>query len=974
MSTSTTEDGLQEQPVVPRRPRPMMPTIPRRPRPKTADSGSDGSLSSSLPTTPFSEQVPDHELSSSELSSTADDAHPQAQYATSLPVAIPSIPRRPHSPSVNLRRPRDLYETQQQVAEIEMDISRTLAENEKNFGETTTESNEPDRPGIYDGMEHIVGLLERNSEEREVSESYSEAELSESEPSDSSANAGSYFGGIRSPQAQNPRGSQVLERPQATTSPTPRIPDRPRSTHSTPSTEAEEQSKTDLPMPSIPHRPASTPKIPNRPTSPKVPERPGSAKSSYEPKILDRPTEQATIPQRPSSRPTRQHANVHVHVSPNALVIDPSSEGEPGQIHTIPTFARDTDSDLWTQVSSDNPEANTVFDIAAHMADEELHHPAELGDKFRRTVLTRPNPLTGLLEPTATPADTSPVFARDVEGLVSPTESVGQRDVLESLIHNYMEEGTPVLEEPNTLEAVSEKGYGPVMTDKSDGDDRAAPEPVTEEATVSVDETGTEGEESPTDGGPAYSAGLPNEAAVAVEEGLAVADTPKDEKAEKPTTEEVMPNADEASLAQEATLGGDTASKVTEPSLTAEPSVAEPVIASLGESAQPELPQRPSRPQVPRRPKPALSLSRTESAATTPTHEPSGFSPKHSPAVTPPLENVPSKSLGESSTGPRVTKPKPPPPARPNKLSGIRAAFAKDLESRFGKAGPMPFMMPRPAKPAQVSSAAEPEDAQMTEDRPAPALDSKPTRPAPAKETKLDDVRKGRARGPRGRKLPAPTELPGGWGFSSVVTVWELWNPEPELLSTGAQKDSILPGSEKVGEPATVVQEEETTLGMPQDVVNKPDVTSMEASEEPSVIIFEDGGSSGKNAAETVDESELAKEEAAQERTSTVKLEHELSPLVDEVPTNLPLEGSTEDNDHDAEDVTIQNDDETEVRPSSIKEPSEPEPISNPGPMGRAVDEGLETRGATGVIQEGSCKEVTGDAIVSMLDESLDGE
>ncbi|KAK9493818.1 hypothetical protein V1508DRAFT_403424 [Lipomyces doorenjongii] len=716
-----------------------------------------------------------------------------------------------------------------------------------------------------------------------------------------------------------------------------------------------------MPVPSIPDRPASTPKIPNRPTSPKVPERPGSAKSSYEPNNLDRPNEQATtpeIPQRPSSRPTRQHANVHVHVSANALAIDPSSEGEPGQIHTIPTFAPDADADMWTQVSTDNPEPNTVFDIAAHMADEELRHPAELADKFRRTVLTRPNPLTGLLEPTATPADTSPLSARDVEGLVSPTESVGQRDVLESLIHSYMEEGTPVLEEPNALEAVREKGDRPTEKIRSDSDDRAAPESVTEEATVSVDETSTEAEESPTDGH-AYSAELPNEAAVAVEEGPAVADTPKDEKAEKPITEEVMADAEEASLVKAATLG-ETVATATEPSLPAEPSVAEPVIASLGEPAQPELPRRPSRPQVPRRPKPALS--------------PTGSAPKHSPAVTPPLETAPSKSLGASSAGPPVAKPKPPPPARPNKLSGIRAAFAKDLESRFGKAGPMPFMMPRPAKPAQVSPAAEPEDAQMTVDRAAPALDSKSTPPAPEKGTKLDDVRKGRARGPRGRKLPAPTELPGGWGFSSVVTVWELWNPEPELLSTAAQKDSILPSSEKVYEPATVVQEDETTLGMPPDVVNKPDATSVEASEEPSVIIFEDRESSGKNASETVDETELAKEEATQEQTSTVKLERESSPLVDEKPTNLPLEDSTEDNDHEAEDVTMQYDDEKELSPSSIKEPSEPEPISNQVSMGRAVDDGLETRGATGVIQEASCKEATGDAIDSVLDESLDGE
>ncbi|KAK9313170.1 hypothetical protein V1522DRAFT_355269 [Lipomyces starkeyi] len=734
-------------------------------------------------------------------------------------------------------------------------------------------------------------------------------------------------------------------------------------------------------MPSIPHRPASTPKVLNRPTSPKVPERPGSAKSSYEPKVLDRPIEQTTlpeIPQRPSSRPTRQHANVHVHVSPNALAIEPSCEGEPGQIHTIPTFAPDTDSDLWTRVSSDNPEPNTVFDIAAQMADEELHHPAELADKFRRTVLTRPNPLTGLLEPTATPADASPVSARDAEGLVSPTESVGQRDVLESLIHSYMEEGTPVLEEPNTLEAVPEKGDGPVMTDKirSDGEDAVAPEPVTEEATVSVDETATIGEESPTDG-PA-----PNEAAVAVEETPAVADTAKDEKAEKPTTEEVMPNAEDASLGKEATVD-DTASKATEPLLTAEPSDAEPAaMTSLGESAPPEFPRRPSRPQVPRRPKPALSLSPTGPAATMPTQEPSGISPKHSPAVTPPVETAPSKSLGALSAAPPVTKPKPPPPARPNKLSGIRAAFAKDLESRFGKAGPMPFMMPRPAKPAPVSPVAEPEDTQMTEDRPAPVLDSKSTPPAPAKETKLDDVRKGRARGPRGRKLPAPTELPGGWGFSSVVTVWELWNPEPELLSTAAQKDSILPSiTEKLGEPATTVQEDESTLGMPQD---EPDVTSVEAPEEPSVIISkntlvdssdsEDRESSGKNASETVDESELAKVEATQEQTSTVKPEHESSPLVEDIATSLPLEGTTEDNDHEAEDVTMQNDDEREVRLSSITEPSEVEPVSNPVPMG-AVDEDLETRGATSVVEEqASSKEVTSDAIESVLDESLDGE
>ncbi|KAJ8101927.1 hypothetical protein POJ06DRAFT_73393 [Lipomyces tetrasporus] len=1028
MSTTETDDGpYEQQPVVPRRPRQTMPAIPRRPRPKTTDSGSDGSLSSSLPITPSSEQVPDPDLSFSERSSTADNAQPQSQYATSMPVAIPSIPRRPHSPSVNLRRPRDLYETQQQVAEIELDLSRTLAENEKNFAEAT-QSNEP--PGMYDGMEHIGGLLEQ---EREASESYSEVELSGSGPSDSSIGAGSYFDGIRSPQPQIPRRPQAPSPATSSNaviqSPIPRIPDRPRSSnrnsvspspvvpiiperperpsHSrtgTPSILAEAPSETDFPVPTIPQRPASTSKIPNMPARPKVTERPGSASHSYEPKIPDRAVVHATmqdVPQHPASRPTKQHSNVHVHVSPNALVIDPSGEGEPGQIHTVPTFKSDPDSDSLTQVSPDTSEINTVLDIAAQKAEEELHHPVELAAKFGSKVLNRPNPLNGLLEPTATPedtlsAETSPIVsAKEAEVLVSPTESTGQRDVLESLIHSYLENQTPVREESNILEVVSETGDRQAPTDESeDGpvQNTMAQEPeVNQEAIESVGEFTSDGRQSSTDK-PAHSVGQANEPAASVIDTPAVVDSSINEKVEQDEqaqTKAVTP-AGKASEAKERTSDA-TEPMTAEASLAAESSVPEPDVENSEVSALPEIPRRPSRPQVPRRPKPIPSPA--GSPAQTPSHEPSSIAPQ----VTSRSETAPSKQASGASGASPVTKPKPPPPARPNKLTGIRAAFAKDLESRFGKAGTMPFMMPRPPKPVQLSPAAEPEATNMMEERPAPAAEGKSTTPAAhAKGTKLDDVRKDRARGPRGRKLPAPTELPGGWGFSSVITVWDMWNPET-LSGAGIGTVNPVP-STKAEVPGMKVQEDENTNGVANvtaksvdELSNEAlrstivaDLTTLKASEDPRVIsdtavppsesnVPDSSADEGTGAIETSDTRIVDASEATQEQTATIESE-DVSPLFEEPPMVSTLEAPIEHNHHEAEDVTPgkQNDGEAEVVASSIEEPSEGETISNPVPSSRVYEAPEDFRESKIIEEKATSNDVAGDAGETALDEGAD--
>ncbi|KAK9325164.1 hypothetical protein V1517DRAFT_202429 [Lipomyces orientalis] len=960
-----------------------------------------------------------------------------------MPVAIPMIPRRPHSPSVNLRRPRDLYETQQQVAEIELDLSRTLAENEKNFGETT-QSNEP--PGMYDGMEHIGGLLERQDQEREESESYSEVELSGSAPSDSSIGAGNYFDGIRSPQPHIPRRPQAPSPATSSNaviqSPMPRIPDRPRSSNrnalspmpavsiiperperpshsrtSTPSMLAEAHSESDFPVPTIPQRPASTSKITNMPAKTKVPERPGSASHTYDPKIPDRAFVHATmqdIPQRPAARPTKQHSNVHVHVSPNALVIDPSGEGEPGQIHTVPTFKPDTGSDSFTQVSPDTSEINTVFDLAAQKAEEELQHPAELAAKFGSTVLNRPNPLSGLLEPTATPEDTSPtetspiVSAREAEVLLSPTESTGQRDVLESLIHTYLENQTPVTEEPNTLEVVPETGDRQATSDKSNDkpfkDTMPLDPEVDQEAIESVDEVAAAGRQTSTDT-PAHSVGPANEPAAAVIDTPAIAGSSIDDKleqAERAQTEEVTPVDEKASEVKELT------SDVTEPMTTeaslaaAESHVAEPDDENSEVSALPEIPRRPSRPQVPPRPKPIPSPA--GSPAQTPTHEPSSISPQ----VTPRSETAPTmQASGGSGAGPPVTKPKPPPPARPNKLSGIRAAFAKDLESRFGKAGPMPFMMPRPPKPAQLSPAAEPEATIMTDERPASAAEDKSTTPAaPATQTKLNDVRKGRARGPRGRKLPAPTELPGGWGFSSVITVWDMWNPE---TLSGASIETINPVlSTKAVVPGMTVLEDEntntvakvevksvddlsndalksTTVAMdtprvmPDTVVppsesNVPDSSADEGTEVAEGIETQTvaGSSSdeGAGAIETSDTRIVDASEATEEQITTIESEG-VSPLFEEPPMVSTLEGPVEHNHYEAEDVTPgkQNDGETEVVASSIEDPSEGELISNPVPTKGVHEEPEDFRESKNIEENPTSNDFAGDAGETVLDE-----
>ncbi|KAK9237449.1 hypothetical protein V1525DRAFT_432808 [Lipomyces kononenkoae] len=938
MSVSAAKDGGQpEQPVVPRRP--MTPTIPRRPRPRHIDLGSDGSVSSSLPTTPFSEQqTPDQELSASEGSIAADEegaqlqSQPQQQFARSLPVEIPSVPRRPHSPSVNLRRPRSLYESQQQVAEIEMDVSRTLAETEKNYGDKTASTiGEP--PGIYDGMEHIGGLLDRHDQDTDGSESYNEVELSESESPESNARTDKEFTGLRSPQPQNPRDVQAEQPAQVAKSsstdgvqsPIPRIPDRPRSSNRTnserlTSTRAEEL-KGDHPITAIPQLPTSPAEASDRPTSPpKVPKHPHSAAETSPDHATDKAVAPG-IPRRPASRPTKQHANMHVHVSADAVAIDPpSGDAGQGQVHSIPTFGPETDSDLLTQVVAERPECNTVLDIAAQKADEELHHPAELADRFGRTVLNRPDPLAGLLEPTATPTDTSPVAEHTSQeaGPLSPTESVGQRDILESLIHSYMDEGTPISEEPTSLEAVPEKA---VTTDKVKSESDAQPAEIQDD-TERIAEPSTELEQLPSHE-PAQTDQTPNELAAPVADKAAIADT------------EILPGADEEATGTKEPTAEDSPSIVAESTAAAEPSVAESAVANLGaESAQPGIPRRPSRPHVPRRPKPALSLSQTGPIATpAPTHEPAGISPKDIETT----EDAVGVDVSSEGAAAPVKKPKPAPPVRPNKLSGVRAAFVKDLESRFGKNGPMPFMMPRPSRPPPVSPpAAEAETAQSTtEDRPAPVTGLTSATVSAAKEKKLDDVRKGRTRGPRGRKLPAPTVLPSGWGFSSVVTVWELSNPET------VHGVDIEKSTEKVDAPTTITSPENEVTPEnhkdvkddddDDDVVNKSpdkdedvskspdnelrstivaDVAGVETSEEPNVIISnapvsEVPPSGVDSASEIVDDAEISTEDATtQEQTlSTTELEP-TSRIVKDEQTDSPLredlvEGEDQENEND---------------------------------------------------------------------------
>ncbi|KAK9370611.1 hypothetical protein V1509DRAFT_607695 [Lipomyces kononenkoae] len=930
MSVNATKDGSQEQqPMVPRRP--MTPSIPRRPRPRNTDSGSDGSLSSSLPATPFSEQNPYQEVGVSERSTVPEDnAQLQSQLARSLPVAIPSIPRRPQSPSVNLRRPRDLYESQQQVAEIEMDMSRTLAENEKNFGDKTeTPTNQP--PGIYDGMEHIGGLLDRHDQETDAnasaSESYNEVELSESESPETNAITDNDIDGLQSPQPQNPRGIQTELAPVANSaashdsvkSPIPRIPDRPRSSNRTnserltSSTRAEEHSS-DHPISQQPTSPAEASEIP---LSPKASDLPPSGSETYESNSPDQAIEQAVVPEiprRPASRPTKNHANMHVHVSASAIAIDPSGDAGPGQVHSIPTFVPETDSDLLPQDLAERSDANTVLDIAAQMADEELHHPAELADRFGRTVLKRPDPLAGLLEPTATPADMSPVAERPTQEaeLVSPTETEGggQRDILESLIHSYMDEGTPVSEEPTTS-LVTEKGD---ITDnvRNEGDAPLLEPAAIQEVAGRIAEPSAEGEQeqSPSHE-PAQSGQIPDELTVSVAEGKpAIADTK-------------VGGADDATGTVEPKADDNDSSMVTEPAVASEPPLAESAVGGRVEklffpddkkkSVQPEIPRRPSRPQVPRRPKPVLALSPTGLGTS---QEPAGgISPKE-------IEATPSKPTGEEAVdgegAPAIRKPKPTPPARPNKLSGIRAAFVKDLESRFGKSGPMPFMMPRPSRPPPVSPPAaaevsEVEATQSTEDRPAPVTEPTNTSVSTVRETKLDDVRKGRARGPRGRKLPAPTELPNAWGFSSVVTVWEL--SEVDIQKSTEELNAATTTTAAITATTATSPEDEITAEDEDD--NKPpdselrstigdDGAGLETPEEPNSVVSTTLESEiprpsvGDRASEMVDEAETLTESATQEQPpSTIQLEAPMSATVPEVQAESPLKEDDQDNEND---------------------------------------------------------------------------
>ena len=186
---------------------------------------------------------------------------------------------------------------------------------------------------------------------------------------------------------------------------------------------------------------------------------------------------------------------------------------------------------------------------------------------------------------------------------------------------------------------------------------------------------------------------------------------------------------------------------------------------SPDKKAPPGLPDRP-KPKVPARPnRPATTMARSPSTESPPVAS-SGSSGSAAPGNTPPVSS----------------KPKPAIPPRAGgvggKIAALKAGFMNDLDQRL-KLGPQ---------------------APKQEEKPAGEEEDKPTEV-------LGDVRKSRAKGPRGRKLPTAKEAetkteaktdPAAFKME-IVGVWTVWSMDDKGVNVGEESAINSTGGSKTG-------------------------------------------------------------------------------------------------------------------------------------------------------------------------------
>lgn len=191
----------------------------------------------------------------------------------------------------------------------------------------------------------------------------------------------------------------------------------------------------------------------------------------------------------------------------------------------------------------------------------------------------------------------------------------------------------------------------------------------------------------------------------------------------------------------------------------------ESALISPDKKAPPGLPDRP-KPKVPARPnRPATTMARspsTESPPVAPSGSSGGVAPGNTPLV--------------------GSKPKPAIPPRTGgiggKIAALKAGFMNDLDQRL-KLGPQ---------------------APKQEEKPAGGEEDKPTEV-------LGDVRKSRAKGPRGRKLPTAKEAetktetkadPATFKME-IVGVWTVWSMDDKGVNVGEESAISSTGGSETG-------------------------------------------------------------------------------------------------------------------------------------------------------------------------------
>jgi len=164
-------------------------------------------------------------------------------------------------------------------------------------------------------------------------------------------------------------------------------------------------------------------------------------------------------------------------------------------------------------------------------------------------------------------------------------------------------------------------------------------------------------------------------------------------------------------------------------------------------------------------------------------------------AKSPPIPARPQHKLARQFEQTVKEKPAPPPrPTKPvlagtSKFAGLRAQFAKDLNERLAKP---PAPLPTKKEEEEHSMETEPVVAAAVS---AAAVGGGAGAVRGAKEAaKVEDVRKGRARGPTRRPPTVKPIIPAGWGVSEIATVFEQ---KAEIAESEMEK---LEGKTQTGE------------------------------------------------------------------------------------------------------------------------------------------------------------------------------